>query len=57
MLFRSVKRFPMTLFARMFGFEESPYYPVPEAAKATPKVDFKDMRRPVSGETPVPATK
>ncbi len=52
-----VKRFPMTLFARMFGFEESPYYPVPEAAKATPKVDFKDMRRPVSGETPVPATK
>ncbi len=52
-----VKRFPMTLFARMFGFEESPYYPVPEAAKATPKVDFKDMRRPVSGVTPVPATK
>ncbi|MEO5987607.1 MAG: LemA family protein [Candidatus Eisenbacteria bacterium] len=52
-----VKRFPMGLFARMFGFEESPYYPVPESAKAAPKVDFKDMRRPVSGETPVPATK
>ncbi len=48
-----VKRFPMTLFARMFGFEESPYYPVPEAAKAAPKVDFKDMRTPA----PVPATK
>ena len=52
-----VKRFPMTLFARMFGFEESPYYPVPEAAKATPKVDFKDMRTPEAGTTPVPATK
>ncbi len=52
-----VKRFPMTLFARMFGFEESPYYPVPEAAKAAPKVDFKDMRTPASGTAPVPATK
>ena len=52
-----VKRFPMTLFARMFGFEESPYYPVPEAAKATPKVDFKDMRTPAAGTAPVPATK
>jgi len=52
-----VKRFPMTLFARMFGFEESPYYPVPEAAKAAPKVDFKDMRTPAAETAPVPATK
>lgn len=52
-----VKRFPMTLFARMFGFEESPYYPVPDAAKTAPKVDFKDMRTPAAGTEPAPATK
>lgn len=52
-----VKRFPMTLFASMFGFAESPYYPVPEAAKAAPKVDFKDMRTPAGGAEPAPATK
>lgn len=49
-----VKRFPMNFFAGFFGFKDSPYYPVPEAAKAVPKVDFGDLRKPAA--TPVPAT-
>ena len=47
-----VKRFPMTLFAGAFGFRDAPYYPVPEAAKAVPKVDFGGLRSPA---TPAPA--
>jgi LemA protein len=41
-----VKRFPTNLFAGMFGFGESPYYPVPDAAKTAPKVDFGGLRKP-----------
>src|SRR5512134_2600917 len=40
----SVRSFPMNLFARMFGFNESPMYPVPEEAKAVPKVDFSGIK-------------
>jgi LemA protein len=40
-----VKRFPMNLFAGMFNFKEAIYYPVPEAAKAAPKVDFSDIKK------------
>ena len=47
-----VKRFPMTLFAGAFGFRDAPYYPVPEAAKAVPKVDFGGLRTPAP---PAPA--
>lgn len=39
----SVRSFPMNLFAGMFGFKEAPGYPVPEAAKAAPKVDFSGI--------------
>jgi len=41
-----VKRFPTNLYATMFSFKESTYYPVPEAAKAVPKVDFGGLKRP-----------
>ena len=41
-----VKRFPTNLYATMFNFKESTYYPVPEAAKAVPKVDFGGLKRP-----------
>ena len=51
-----VQSFPMNLFAGFFHFETAPYYPVPEAAKAVPKVDFKDLRQPAGGATPAPAT-
>ena len=40
-----VKRFPTNLFATMFNFKEAPYYPVPEAAKAVPKVDFSGLKK------------
>lgn len=40
----SVRSFPMNLFAGMFGFKEAPGYPVPESAKAAPKVDFSGIR-------------
>lgn len=52
-----VKRFPMNLFAGMFGFSESPYYPVPEQAKELPQVDFGGLRQDGAGSVPVPATK
>lgn len=41
-----VKRFPTNLYATMFNFKEAAYYPVPEAAKAVPKVDFGGLKRP-----------
>ena len=41
-----VKRFPTNLYAGVLGFKEEPYYPVPEEAKATPKVDFGGLRQP-----------
>jgi LemA protein len=34
-------RFPSNMTAKMFGFKEYPYYPVPEGAKAAPTVNFK----------------
>jgi len=40
-----VKRFPMNLFASMFNYKEAIYYPVPEAAKAAPKVDFGGLKK------------
>jgi LemA protein len=40
----TVRSFPMNLFAGMFGFKEAPNYPVPEAAKAVPKVDFSGIK-------------
>src|SRR5262245_18605590 len=41
-----VKRFPTNLYASMFNFKEAIYYPVPEAAKAVPKVDFGGLKKP-----------
>jgi len=41
-----VKRFPTNLYANMFNFKEAAYYPVPEAAKAVPKVDFSGLKKP-----------
>lgn len=40
-----VKRFPTNLYAGIMGFKDAPYYPVPEAAKATPKVDFSGLKQ------------
>lgn len=40
-----VKRFPMNLFATMFNYKEAIYYPVSEAAKAVPKVDFSGLKK------------
>jgi len=36
----SVRRFPMTLFAGMFGFGSEPFYPVATEAKEVPRVKF-----------------
>jgi len=35
-----VKRFPTNIFAAMFHFEESPYYPVGQEARSAPSVHF-----------------
>lgn len=35
-----VKRFPGSIFAGIFGFDEQPYYKATEGAKEVPKVDF-----------------
>ena len=40
-----VKVFPTNLYAGLLGFKEEPYYPVPEEAKATPKLDFGGIRQ------------
>ena len=45
----AVRSFPMNLFASMFGFKESPMYPVPDASKVVPKVDFSGIK-PGAGE-------
>ena len=50
---RLVRSFPMNLFAGFFGFEPAIQYPVAEADKATPNVDFSDVR---SGGEAAPAT-
>ncbi len=49
-----VQSFPMNLFAGMFHYAPAQGYPVPEAAKLVPKVDFSGIRRPAGG-TPAPA--
>src|SRR3989344_1881165 len=36
----AVKRFPTSVVAGLFGFEERAYFDVPEANQAVPKVDF-----------------
>ncbi len=36
----TVKKFPTNLIASAFGFEQRPYFEVPETAKAVPKVQF-----------------
>jgi LemA protein len=41
-----IKRFPMNLFATMFNYKEAIYYPVSEASKAVPKVDFSGLKKP-----------
>jgi LemA protein len=46
----AVRSFPMNLFAGMFNFKEAPNYPVPEAAKSVPKVDFGGLK-PGGGTT------
>jgi LemA protein len=35
------RRFPSNVTAKIFGFEEYPYFDAPESATAAPKVDFK----------------
>ena len=40
----AVRSFPMNLFASTFNFKEAPNYPVPEAAKVVPKVDFSGIK-------------
>jgi len=49
-----VQSFPMNLFAGAFHYEPATMYPVAEAAKAVPKVDFSGLRTPAAG-TPAPA--
>jgi LemA protein len=39
-----VRAFPSNLFAGAFGFREATMYPVPEASKAAPKVDFGGLK-------------
>ena len=39
-----VRSFPMNQFAGMFNFKEATSYPVPDAAKVTPKVDFTGIK-------------
>ena len=49
-----VKQFPTNLFAAAFNFKEAPYYPVSEAAKVPPRVDFNGIRPQA---TPAPTGK
>jgi len=46
-----VKSFPTNLYAAAFHFGEATYYPVAEAAKAVPKVDFSGIK-PGAASTP-----
>lgn len=41
----TVRSFPMNLFAGMFNFKEAPTYPVPDASKVVPKVDFGGIQQ------------
>ena len=41
-----VKRFPTSLYAQIFNFPPAFYYPVPDAAKTKPNVDFGGLRQP-----------
>jgi LemA protein len=50
-----VRSFPMNFFAGMFHFEPAQPYPVAEADKAKPEVDFGDMRGKPTPATPAPA--
>jgi len=36
----AIKKFPNSIIARNFGFDEKPYYKASESAKEVPKVDF-----------------
>jgi len=47
-----VKVFPTNLYAGALGFKEEPYYPVPEEAKTTPKLDFGGLRQPAGQPAP-----
>jgi LemA protein len=40
-----VKRFPGSLYARGFGFDDAPYYQIPDTARAAPRVDFGGVGR------------
>jgi LemA protein len=40
-----VKRFPTSLYASAFHFDQAPYYEVSEAAKQVPKVDFGSLKK------------
>ena len=46
-----VKRFPGNLYAGLFNFHEAPYYPVPEAAKQVPRVNFGGLRPTAPAES------
>jgi LemA protein len=50
-----VQSFPMNLFAGFFHFAPAETYPVPEAAKVVPKVNFDGLRAPAGGAAPAPA--
>ena len=50
-----VRSFPSNIFAGMFHFDVAQAYPVAEADKATPKVDFSDVRGSGAPATPAPA--
>ncbi len=39
-----VKRFPMNVFAGMFGYSAAAYYEIPEAEREKPSVDFGGLR-------------
>ncbi|HZL84030.1 MAG TPA: LemA family protein [Candidatus Krumholzibacteria bacterium] len=40
----AIRRFPMTLMAGLFRFQEEPFYPVAAEAKQVPRVDFQSQR-------------
>ncbi|HDQ00237.1 MAG TPA: LemA family protein [bacterium] len=37
---QTVRRFPTNIMARLFGFEQRPYFEAPQEAQQAPKVDF-----------------
>ena len=51
-----VRSFPMNFFAGMFKYEPAQQYPVAEADKAKPEVDFGDMRGKSAPTTPAPGS-